>query len=110
MNFLRLIAFSTTLLACSALASPVADTEPVPLQPSMERKRQVGVITINFENDSIGGTDRNYTNGAKLSWKSEDLSEWGQSGWRHTFLQAMSFINQPDPWSRFGFVTLSVAL
>jgi len=102
MNFLWLIAFSTTLLACSALASPVADTEPVPLQPPMERARQVGVITIYFENDSIGGTDRNYTNGAKLSWQSEDLSEWGQSGWRHTFLQAMPFINKPDTQKNFG--------
>ncbi len=45
-------------------------------------------FTFHFENDLFGGTDRNYTNGIKLSWISPDLSwfhnsdnlpEWGKA-------------------------------
>jgi hypothetical protein len=45
-------------------------------------------FTFRFENDLFGGTDRNYTNGIKLSWispdlpwfhESDDLPDWGKA-------------------------------
>lgn len=107
------------VLACSALA-PIFAQEPVPspapgeapapvptpaVEPEVpvERARAAGVFTVYFENDYFGGTDQNYTNGAKLSWLSGDLTDWGQSGWRRGFLEALPFVNNPGTQKNFGF-------
>lgn len=82
-----------------ATPSPTADAEAIPV----ERARRAGVFTIYFENDYFTGTDKDYTNGAKLSWLSADLSDWGQSGWRKGFLDVLPFVNRPDTQKNFGF-------
>jgi hypothetical protein len=60
------------------------------------------VFTLYFENDYFGGQDRHYTNGVKFSWLSADLSEWGQTGWRQSVLEALPFVNRPGAQKNFG--------
>ncbi|MDF3056993.1 MAG: hypothetical protein K0R17_1208 [Rariglobus sp.] len=68
----------------------------------VERARNAPVFTLYFENDYFGGEDQHYTNGLKLSWVTGDLSEWGQEGWRKTFVESLPFVNQPDRQKNFG--------
>lgn len=75
-----------------------ADDAAIPV----ERARSASVITFYLENDYFGGTDRHYTNGAKLSWLSRDLVSWGQHGWRQTLVEALPFVNRPDAQKNFG--------
>ncbi len=93
------------LLSCALLACAVLP--PLPAQDSstitFERARQTGVFTAYFENDKFGDTDQNYTNGAKLSWLTSDLTDWGQSGWRQSVLNALPFINRGQTQKNFGF-------
>lgn len=78
-----------------------ADTaSPPPSALDFEARRQ-GVLTLYFENDYFGGTDRGYTNGVKLSWLSSDLTSWG-TGWRKAFAEYMPFINRPDGQKNLG--------
>jgi hypothetical protein len=58
MRVLALVALC--LLGASALAEESADSEAAG-----------GYLTFYLDNDLFGGTDRNYTNGARLSWISE---------------------------------------
>lgn len=74
------------------------DAAPIPV----ERARNAPVFTLYFENDYFGGQDQHYTNGMKLSWVTGDLSEWGQEGWRKTFVEAVPFVNQPGRQKNFG--------
>jgi hypothetical protein len=71
---------------------------------SAERARSASVVTLYVENDAFfDHTDRYYTSGVKLSWRSGDLTEWGQTGWRQTFLDALPFVNRPEGQKNFGF-------
>jgi len=51
-----------------------------------------GTLGIYFENDLFAGTDRYYTNGAKLSWSSPDLSEYRDSPYASPFLPLFDLI------------------
>ena len=114
MSTSRIQLFPLAVLACAA--SPLAalgdpPIPPIPPDPApgprpevpVERARRAGVFTIYFENDWFGGTDENYSNGVKLSWLSDDLTDWGQTGWRHSFLSALPFVNRPGTQKNFGF-------
>ena len=97
------------LLACASLGLPglltaqasggLASEEAA---APVELARQTGVFTIYTENDYFGGTDENYTNGAKISWLSADLSEWGRTGWQHGLLTSLPFVNRADTQKNFG--------
>ncbi len=98
MSFPCLRRFSFALLLAAgwsdaAGASPEAVTEA----------RKAGLFTLYFENDAFGGTDQHYTNGTKLSWMTGDLSDWGQTGWRRTFLGLLPFVNRPETQKNLGF-------
>lgn len=58
-----------------------------------------GTFNLYFENDLFAGTDRNYTNGVKLSWISPDLSRYRDShelpDWALPWVQRLPFINEP---------------
>jgi lipid A 3-O-deacylase len=69
---------------------------------STVRARSAPVFTVYFENDVFSGTDQHYTNGLKLSWLSADLVDWGQSGWRQTFVEALPFVNRRDGQKNIG--------
>lgn len=91
---------SLLLLALLPVAPLLAaDDNP----PSTEKARDAGTFTLYFENDYFGGTDRHYTNGVKFAWMFGDLTEWGQTGWRQKFLEALPFVNRPGGQKNFGF-------
>ncbi len=54
-----------------------------------------GTITFYQENDLYAGTDRDYTNGIKLSWVSPDLEQYRDDPrlpkWSHALIDAMPF-------------------
>lgn len=86
--------------------SGVEKVEPARSMPepvTNGRARRAGLFTLYFENDYFGGTDEHYTNGAKLSWMTPDLTDWGQRGWRRGFLDALPFVNRPETEKNFGF-------
>jgi hypothetical protein len=57
-------------------------------------------VNIYFENDLFTGTDRNYTNGVKISLISPDLVSFVESGklpeWSLEYIYQLPFINDPD--------------
>ncbi len=112
-------------LILPAHALPAADD---PVLPNANA-RLAGTFTIYFENDYFGGTDRHYSNGLKFSWLSSDLVDWGQQGWRRSFVadlgygcriiagpwqltftqvcRTREFETQPHKYNAFGSVSLS---
>lgn len=86
-------------LAASLLPAVIfAADAPIPA----ERARTASVFTFYLENDYFGGTDRHYTNGAKLAWLSADLTTWGREGWRQSLVEALPFVNRPGAQKNFG--------
>ncbi|EPR42540.1 Protein of unknown function DUF2219 [Desulfovibrio sp. X2] len=72
------------LLACLAPAAPA----------------RAGTLMAQWENDIFAGTDRHYTNGAKLLWLSDDLKSYKDDerlpmGFRE-WLAGLPYINQSD--------------
>lgn len=66
---------------------------------AQERREEPWVASIYFENDLFTGTDRNYTNGIKLSVLSPDLEKFEDSGITGSLLKVsdwLPFINRPD--------------
>ncbi|MEM7728223.1 MAG: lipid A deacylase LpxR family protein [Pseudomonadota bacterium] len=61
----------TALLACALAAGPV-QALAAPDGPT---------VSFVWENDSFANTDRNYTNGVRLSWLSGEREAQGISGW-----------------------------
>jgi len=56
-------------------------------------------FSLYFENDLFGNTDKGYTNGTKLSWVSNDLTGYAESGrlpkWSLPYVKKIPFINKP---------------
>ncbi len=56
-------------------------------------------LTLYLENDYFAGTDKNYSNAVKLTWISEDLTEYGAGarspGWAVPLFKAVPFGNRP---------------
>ena len=101
--FLALSLAAGLLLAALPARAQTADAAPKdPIVPTVNA-RSTGVFTLYFENDYFGGQDRHYTNGFKFSWLSGDLSDWGQTGWRQSFIEKLPFVNGPDTQKNFGF-------
>jgi lipid A 3-O-deacylase len=99
MNLLRftpLGLYAFGLMAGASLSAQPADSA------STELARSAPSLTLYVENDSLDGTDRHYTSGVKLSWLSADLVDWGQTGWRKVFLDALPFVNRPEGQKDFG--------
>lgn len=57
-------------------------------------------FSLHFENDLFSDTDRNYTNGIKLSWVSPDLTRFRDSGslpsWAYPLVDRLPFIHERD--------------
>ncbi len=88
------------IFAFAVGAGLAADRTPDP--ETTGRARSAPVLTAYFENDIASGTDEHYTNGFKLSWLSSDLVDWGQIGWRKTFVELLPFVNRRDGQKNIG--------
>lgn len=65
-----------------------------------------GTLSIYFENDLFTGTDRYYTNGAKVSWTSPDLEKFSDEPSAQAFvpiLRSIPFINNPEMQKNVAF-------
>lgn len=94
-----MMARSIPLLLAASL-SPLASLAAQ--EPSARLARNTPVFTLSYENDYFGGQDRHYTSGVKFSWLSADLTSWGQTGWRQSFLEALPFVNRPGAQKNLG--------
>ena len=89
-----LAVFSWLLLGLSCLTSAT---------PSLaaEEPKLPWTVNVYFENDLFTGTDRNYTNGVKISLISPDINNFVESGklpeWSLAYIYQLPFINNPDP-------------
>lgn len=101
MSFRRLASLALSLAAFAGADRAFAQTAD-PVVPTTHA-RSAPVFTLYVENDSFTGTDEHYTNGLKFSWLSADLTDWGQTGWRKTMIEALPFINRPDGQKNMGF-------
>lgn len=85
-----------------ALPSAAPAGEPPPAAGS---ERCCGTFSVLFENDLFADTDRNYTNGIKLSWVSEDLRAFEQwprmPAWVRPLFERMSALH-PDREKNLG--------
>ena len=83
------------LLAVGPLAHAA---QPVPDNPTPQADVERGTVSIYFENDLFGGTDRFYTNGTKLGWSSTDLAKFSDTLWASPLLPLINnlpFVNNP---------------
>ncbi len=90
---------ATCVLAAAALLPAVARDPTI----ATGRARSAPVFTVYIENDIVSDTDEHYTNGIKFSWLSPDLVDWGQTGWRQTFIECLPFVNRPAGQKSMGF-------
>lgn len=74
---------------------------PATLSRAAEEPIVPWTVNVYFENDLFSGTDRNYTNGVKVSLISPDLVSFVESGklpeWSLRYIYKLPFINDPDP-------------
>jgi len=61
--------------------------------------QEANTLTFYQENDIYSGTDRDYTNGLKFTWISQDLSEYRQNPhipvWSYPLIENLPFVNEP---------------
>ncbi len=80
------------LLICTLVASD--------LRADHQSPENTWTFTFRFENDLFASTDRNYTNGIKLSWISPDLDWFKDShnlpGWGKTLVEKLPFSGVVD--------------
>jgi lipid A 3-O-deacylase len=61
-------------------------------------------FTFYWENDIINGTDLQYTNGMKLTWISEDISNYKENKhipkWSYPIIERLPFINEPGGFQK----------
>ncbi len=89
-------------VAVAVLAATALSGNSPNSRPDTERARSAPVLTVYFENDIVSGTDEHYTSGLKISGLSSDLVDWGQVGWRKTFVERLPFVNRTDGQKNMG--------
>jgi len=71
----------------------------VSVLPVMAKSDQVfDTFTLYYENDFLAGTDRDYTNGLKLTWSTPytaDAPAANWPGWIYPLLERLPFVNDP---------------
>jgi len=64
-------------------------------------------LTLYMENDIVGETDRQYTSGIKLTWISEDLSNYRENKniplWSYPIIDILPFINEQGLQKNISF-------
>jgi hypothetical protein len=77
-------------IALAASLTPEAMAQTAPLKG--------GTLSTYFENDLFAGTDRYYTNGAKISWTSTDLAKFADTPYASPLVPVLNyvpFVNNP---------------
>ena len=82
-----------------------------------QEKDRSGTFSLYFENDTVAGTDRCFTGGAKLGWMSQDLKKFNEKktwkwlpfidklGFQHTFALSLAMnVYTPDDISRTDII------
>lgn len=72
-----------------------------------EKAEDSSTFNFRFENDLFTHTDRNYTNGVKLSWISPDLTSYAENEdlpqWSHRIIRRLPYINEPGQIRNVSF-------
>ncbi len=73
----------------------------LPLSSAAQEKESKNPKSFSFylENDLVTGTDREYTNGIKLTWISQDLTKYREDPripeWSYPLIEQLPFVNEP---------------
>ena len=72
---------------------------PYTVNAQTDNAREASTFTFRQENDLYTGTDRDYTNGIKLTWISADLTDYRNNlnipQWSYPLVEALPFVNEP---------------
>ena len=64
-----------------------------------EKTKDLSTFSFYLENDTFADTDRDYTNGTKLSWISPDLADYQENPkipqWSYPLIDRLPFVNEP---------------
>lgn len=77
------------------------------LADEARKPKDYKTFSIYTENDIVAGTDLQYTNGIKLTWTSEDLSNYRENKnipeWSYSIIEKLPFINKPGYQKNVSF-------
>ncbi len=72
---------------------------PCTVYAQADTPRDASTFTFYQENDLYTGTDRDYTNGIKLTWISADLTDYRNNPnipqWSYPLVESLPFVNEP---------------
>lgn len=72
---------------------------PYNLSFAEKRPEDYKTVTFYFENDVFTGTDKEYTNGIKLTWISQDMTDYRDDPrvpeWSYPIIRNLPFVNKP---------------
>jgi hypothetical protein len=95
-NNLLLIVLSLTLVL-STIATAEAHEK--------DQRKYYDTFTIYWENDAFGGTDRDYTNGFKMTWSTPfeiDKTKSHLPDWSYYFINKLPFVSDPETSRAFS--------
>lgn len=88
--------YAKSLFICFLIASAMAYSK---LSFAEKTPKDHSTFTFYLENDVFTGTDREYTNGVKLTWISRDLTDYRNDpripDWGHPVIDRLPFVNEP---------------
>lgn len=96
----------TPTFARSLLLLPLLLAGALPTSRAQDAALNRGALSVYFENDLFTGTDRYYTNGAKLSWSSIDLERFSDTPYASPLLPILDlipFLNNPEFQKNLAF-------
>lgn len=72
---------------------------PLTIQAETDSEKIFDSFTLHWENDAFAGTDRDYTNGFKLTWSTpydRDQSSPHLPNWSYPLINRLPFVNDPN--------------
>ena len=72
---------------------------PITVAAQEKKAKSSKSFSFYLENDLVTGTDREYTNGIKLTWISQDLTKYREDSripeWSYPLIRSLPFVNEP---------------
>lgn len=81
-------------------AAPSESSAAVDVSEANEEEKIFDTFTLHWENDTFAGTDRDYSNGIKLTWSTPyDITDTGKDhlpDWSYPLINNLPFVNDPS--------------
>jgi hypothetical protein len=80
------------VLALSSACALFGCSTPRPAAARSEPAEHDGALTLTIENDTLTGTDNNYTNGVGLGWSTDEVGTYGEESFIRRWTDFWSFL------------------